>query len=69
MIMRDQKTNAKGIVIHNDVWIGCNTTILDGVAIGAHAVIGAGSLVNKNIKSCGVYAGNPAKLLYMRKKK
>lgn len=48
--------------IGNYVSIGSNATILP-VTICDHVVIGAGSVVAKNIDSPGIYAGNPAKLL------
>lgn len=48
-----------GIVIGADVWIGANSTVLDGVEIREGAVIGAGSLVKHNLAAYCVYAGNP----------
>jgi acetyltransferase-like isoleucine patch superfamily enzyme len=48
--------------IGNRVSIGSNATILP-VTICDHAVIGAGSVVTKNITQSGIYAGNPARLL------
>lgn len=54
------------IVIEEDVWIGANVTILKGVTIGSGCVIAAGSLVTKNTKPYGIYAGVPTKLIKMR---
>lgn len=51
-------------VVGNNVSIGSNCTILGGINIGNHAVIGAGSVVTKNIPDGEVWAGNPAKKLY-----
>ena len=48
--------------IENNVLIGSNATILP-VKICKGSVIGAGSVVTKDIKIKGIYAGNPAKLL------
>jgi len=48
-----------GIVIGDDVWIGANTTVLDGVRIGTGVVVGANSLVRQNLNPYCVYAGNP----------
>ena len=48
--------------IGNNVVIGSNVTLLP-VSIVSGAVIGAGSIVTKNIKKKGIYAGNPAKFL------
>lgn len=58
---------AKGDVeIGSDVWIAFNTVILSGVKIGHGAVIGAGSVVVKDIPPYAVAAGNPAKVIRYR---
>lgn len=44
-------------------FIGANSTIMPGVVIGDHCVIGAGSLVTKNIPNGTVYAGVPARFI------
>jgi len=49
------------INIENDVWIGYGAIILSGVRIGNGAVIGAGSVVTKDVAPYSVTAGNPAK--------
>lgn len=59
----------KGIIIENDVWIGANCTILDGVVIGKGCVIGAGSVVTRSIPEYSVAAGVPAKVMYKRGEK
>ena len=51
------------IKIKNNVWIGSNTTILQGVTIGCGAIIGAGSVVTKDVPDNCVVAGNPAKII------
>ncbi len=56
----------RNIDIGNDVWIGKNSTLFNGITIGDGAVVGAGSIVTKNLDSYGVYAGNPAKLIRYR---
>lgn len=53
----------KPIVIEDDAWIGGNTTILPGVRVGHGAVVGAGSVVTKDVPPMTVYAGNPAKFI------
>ena len=51
------------ITIGNRVYIGHNSTILCGVSIGDNAIIGANSLVNRDVPANTVYAGNPAKYI------
>ncbi len=55
--------SAKPITIGEDVWIGGNVTILSGVKIGNRSVIGAGSVVTKDIPQDCVAVGNPCKVL------
>lgn len=47
----------------DNVFIGCNTTILGNVRIGSNVIIGAGSVVTKDIPSNSVVVGNPAKVI------
>ena len=47
------------ITIGNNVWIGANVSVLPGVTIGDNTVIGAGSVVNKDIPANVMAAGNP----------
>lgn len=49
------------VKIGNNVWIGASVTILPGVTIGDNAVIGAGSVVTKDIPADTLAFGNPAK--------
>ncbi|KAG3132975.1 hypothetical protein PI126_g19375 [Phytophthora idaei] len=53
----------KPITIEDDVWIGGSVVVLPGVTIGRGAVIGAGSVVTKNVPPMCMYAGNPAKFI------
>jgi acetyltransferase-like isoleucine patch superfamily enzyme len=53
---------AKPIVVEDDVWIGANCTVLGGVRIGAHSVIGANSLVNSDIPAFSIAYGVPCKV-------
>lgn len=55
------------VIIGDDVWIGSRTIILPGIKIGKGAIIGAGSIVTKNIDDYDVVAGNPAKKIKNRK--
>lgn len=53
----------KPVQICNKVWIGFNTIILKGVTIGEGAVVGAGSVVTKDVAPWVIVAGNPARVL------
>ncbi len=52
--------------IGNDVWIGAGAIIIQGVNIGDGAVIGAGSVVTKDVEAYSIVAGNPAKFIRKR---
>lgn len=54
---------ARPIVIGNDVWIGAGSTILAGVTIGDHTVIGAGSVVKHDIPANVVAVGVPCRVM------
>lgn len=57
------KISAAPVLIGDDVFIGANCTILKGVTIGERAVIGAGSVVTRDIPADEIWAGNPAKFI------
>lgn len=57
------KENTKPIIIGNHVWIGTNAIILKGVKIGDGSIIGAGSVVTKDVPPRTVVAGNPANII------
>ena len=63
--IRDADYNWKGInlvtEIGNDVWIGYNATIMQGVKVHDGALIAAGSVVVSNVEPYTIYGGNPAK--------
>lgn len=50
--------NDMDVIIHDDVWIGCNVTILKGVEIGRGSVVGAGSVIAKSIPPYTVHIGS-----------
>ena len=56
-------TYGRPIVIEDKAWIGINSTILPGVRIGYGAIVGAGSVVTKDVPPMTVVAGNPAKFI------
>jgi acetyltransferase-like isoleucine patch superfamily enzyme len=51
------------VVIGNKSWIGFNVCILKGIQIGEGAVIGAGSVITKDVSAWTLVAGNPAKVI------
>ncbi|WP_460963146.1 acyltransferase [Spirosoma litoris] len=51
------------VLIQDGTFIGAHVTILKGVTIGRHAVIGAGSVVTKSVPANQVWAGNPARFV------
>ena len=53
----------KDIVIEEDVWIGCNVTLLSGVTIGRGSTIAAGAVVNKDIPPYCIAGGVPARVI------
>ena len=63
----DSKVITSSLEIGDDVFIGANVTILSQVnKIGTGAVIGAGSVLTKNVGEYEIWAGNPAKLIKHR---
>jgi acetyltransferase-like isoleucine patch superfamily enzyme len=59
----DQGITAEGITIEDDVWIGSNAVILDGVRVGKGAVVAAGAVVSKDVPPHVVVGGVPAKVI------
>ena len=57
------KGNLKGPCIKNGAKIGANATLLPGVVVGSNSLIGAGSVVTKDIEGGVIAMGNPAKIL------
>ncbi len=51
------------VLIHNNVWLGVDVIVLKGVTIGENSVIGAGSVVTKDIPANVIAGGNPCKIL------
>lgn len=70
-IFKDNYSNKKyqpysNTIIGNDVWIGINALIKTGITIGDGAIIGAGSIVTKDVPPYAIVAGNPAKIIRYR---
>lgn len=60
--MRFAPVVRKPVVIEDDVWIGTHCVVMPGVTIGQGAVIGANSVVTKDVEPYAIAYGNPAKL-------
>jgi acetyltransferase-like isoleucine patch superfamily enzyme len=60
------RPNLQKTIIGEDVWVGMSSIIMAGVTIGDGAIIGAGSIVNKDIPPYAIFAGVPAKIVKMR---
>ena len=56
-----------GIVIGDDAWLGYGAVVLDGVRIGAGAVVGAGSVVTRDIPDGAIASGVPARIVNHRR--
>jgi acetyltransferase-like isoleucine patch superfamily enzyme len=63
---REQGLTTKGIKIEDDCWLGTGVRVLDGVTIGKGSIIGAGSVVTKNIPPFSVAVGVPARVIRKR---
>ncbi len=61
-----QKHESLGITIGDDVWIGANAVVLDGVNVGKGAVIAAGAVVSKDVPDLAIVGGVPAKVVRYR---
>jgi maltose O-acetyltransferase len=60
---RDWSVSCDPIKIEEDVWIGAGAIILPGITVGARSIVGAGSVVTKDVSPDTVVAGNPARAI------
>lgn len=67
--LREQPVTSQGIVIGEDVWIGANAGVTDGVTVGDHAVIGMGAVVTRDVPPWAIVAGAPAKVIGDRRER
>lgn len=63
MASKKQLNSGKSVFIKDHVWIGTRSQILKGTTIGSNSVVGAGSIVVKNIDQNSIAAGNPAEII------
>lgn len=66
VLINKQPWEMKPVIIGDDVWIGANSIILPGISVGNGAVIGAGSVVTKDVPEDAIVVGNPAKIIKYR---
>jgi acetyltransferase-like isoleucine patch superfamily enzyme len=62
----NQGTSRIGLKIGTGVWVGSGAIILDGVNVGDHSIIAAGSVVNSDVPEYAIVGGIPSKILKMR---
>ena len=59
----NQGFNVKEIVVEDGVWMGAGVIVTPGVRIGTNAVVGAGSVVTRDVPAYSVVVGNPARIV------
>jgi acetyltransferase-like isoleucine patch superfamily enzyme len=65
--INDQRVVVDPVIIEDDVWIGLNAVVLQGVTIGRGSIVGAGAVVNRSIPPWSVAVGVPARVIGRRK--
>ena len=65
--MRLQKGVKTKVIIGDDVWIGTRSILMPGIKVGNGVIIGAGSIVTKDIPDYAVVGGSPARIIKFRK--
>lgn len=63
MLLKENNLNEKEIIIGDDVWIGFNSTIMKGVRIGRGSIVGANTIVTKDIPEYVVCVGSPMRII------
>lgn len=67
--IHEQAVTSEGIYIGEDVWLGANVGVVDGVTIGSFAVVGMDSTVTRAVPDYAIVAGSPAKIVGDRRDK
>lgn len=62
-LQKENNLEEKEIIIEDDAWIGFNSTIMKGVKIGKGAIIGANTIVTKDVPDFAVCVGNPMRII------
>lgn len=58
-----ESANAAEVIIDDDVWIGFNSSVLKGVHVGKGAIVGASSVVTRDVAAFTIVVGNPARVV------
>jgi len=61
--IKDQGVSPAVTIVEDDVWIGGNSVIIQGLRIGTHTIIASGSVVTRDVPPYSVVAGNPARVI------
>ena len=64
-----EPASATPVIIEDDVMIGANAVVIEGVRVGRGAVVGAGAIVIKDVPAGAVVVGNPARIIKMKDEK
>lgn len=67
--VREQPVTSQGIVIGEDVWVGAQAGITDGVRVGDHAVVAMGAVVTTDVPPWAIVAGVPARVIGDRRER
>jgi len=62
----EQRAKHRKLTIGNDVWVGVDVTLVNGIAVGDGAVIGASSVVREDVPAYAIVTGNPARVVKYR---
>ena len=68
MPIYEQPQSFKGIELGDDIWVGAQVMIVDGITVGSHAILAGGAVITKNVPDYAIVGGNPAKIIRMRNK-
>jgi len=64
--VRDQGFDCRPVYIGRNVWLGCKVTVIKGVTIGDNVIVGANSVVTRDIPNNAVAVGAPARVIRYR---
>ena len=67
--IREQPVSSRGISLGEDVWIGANAGVTDGVTVGDHAIVAMGAVVTADVPAWAIVAGVPARVIGDRRAK